>query len=126
MLTFFIFPPLCPLLCIPQYLFCILLAFISITIILYFSELSPHFLLCPVLSLIVSNYPCFVVFPQRQLFATFWCIVFNLSQCFNYNFYSPPGQYFSNECSLLLFSRKVTSNSLRPHQFSSVQWLSHV
>ena len=87
LLTFFILSPLCPLLCFPQYPFSLLLAFISITIILYFSQLIPHFLLCCVLSLIFSNYSCFVVFPHRQLFTMYWCIVFNLSQCFNYNFY---------------------------------------
>ena len=104
----------------------------SITIILYFSQLIPHFLLCPVLSLIVSNYPCFVVFPQRQLFATFWCIVFNLSQRFNYNFYLPQGNIspmnvhcccsvaksrptVCNPISSVQFSGSVMSDALRPH-----------
>ena len=129
LLTFFIFSPLCPLLCFPQYPLCILLAFISITIMLYFSQLVPHFLLCHVLSLIVSNYSCFVVFPHRQLFTTFWCIVFNLNQCFNYNFYLLQGNTSPMNihcCCSVTKSRPTVCDPISSVQFSSVQWLSHV
>ena len=125
LLTFFIFSPLCPLLCFPQYPLCILLAFISITIMLYFSQLVPHFLLCHVLSLIVSNYSCFVVFPHRQLFTTFWCIVFNLNQCFNYNFYLLQGNTSPMNihcCCSVTKSRPTVCDPISSVQFSSVQF----
>ena len=125
LLTFFVFSPLCPLLCFPQYPLCILLAFISITIMLYFSQLVPHFLLCHVLSLIVSNYSCFVVFPHRQLFTTFWCIVFNLNQCFNYNFYLLQGNTSPTNihcCCSVTKSRPTVCDPISSVQFSSVQF----